>query len=339
MDDHVAARSHWLEAHGVLASRGLAMPVVNNVLVDDERGVQLERVKQLTVPPDLPAHARRLGRDVTAAGVPILWVYVPRKEEVFADRLPSGWPRTLVATRPTLVGAMTQGGPVLDLTPVLSDPQRRFDYYWRTDHHWTPTGALAAVEAISARAVGLGVTIPPDTRDYTTVTFPDFYGSTARKVTAGATRSPDRFSIPVPPRWRARLCTRDSCTAPTFLRRRAKDPDRYANRYVAFMGGDVGLQQTRNEDPQARGTILMIKDSFGNALATYLAERVSRLVTVDERHYDGVELRDLVRQVNPDLVVVVHNQVSVLGNVRFDSRVWVDVAGAAAARQNQVTDD
>lgn len=338
MDDHVAARSRWLTAHGALATRGLAMPVMENVLVDDPQGMQLEKVKKLRVPEDLATHAQRLGQDVRAAGVPILWVYLPRKEEVFADRLPAAWPDNLGATRPRLLDAMAQGGPVLDLTPTLSDPRHRDGYYWRTDHHWTPAGALTALDAIAARAVSLGVTIPQDTRPYTTMTYPDFYGSTGRKVTAGATRSPDRFEIPVPPRWRARSCLGGVCETPTFLEKKARNPERYANRYNAFLGGDYGYQRMVNKDPAATGTVLLLKDSFGDAFSTYLAERVTNLVTIDERHYEGPEIRELVRTLRPDLVVVMHNQVSVLGNVNFDSGVWVDAAGAARERERGAGD-
>src|SRR4029078_5910177 len=91
------------------------------------------------------------------------------------------------------------GGRVLARSPTLSDPARRDGYYWRTDHHWTPAGALAGLDAISAKARSMGVDIPADARTYVTRTYPDFYGSTGRRVTAVATQSPDRFVIAQPP--------------------------------------------------------------------------------------------------------------------------------------------
>lgn len=337
LNDHIPLRTHWLNLHGLLSTQALREPVVDDVLVDDPHGVQLAKPVPLLVPAALATNAAQLGHDVRATGTPILWVYVPRKEEAFADRLPPAWHNYLVDTRPAVLRAMSAGGPVLDLSTTLSDPARRERYYWRTDHHWTPDGALAGIDAISAKARSMGVDIPADDRTYVTRTYPDYYGTTGRKVTAGATRSPDRFAIPQPPTWRARSCVVGVCDRATFLLGKARDGDPYANRYRAFMGGDHAYQRTENPDPEARGTIVLLRDSFGGALSTYLAERVKTLITIDERHYRGEDIRDLVAERHPDLVVVMHNQVSMLGNKKFDSQAWVDVA-ATAKRLRGATD-
>jgi hypothetical protein len=339
LNDHIPARTRWLNLHGLLTTQVLREPVVDDVLVNDPRGMQLAKPVRLRVPAALARHAAQLGRDVRATGTPILWVYVPRKEEAFADRLPPAWHNYLLDTRPALLRAMAAGGPVLDLSATLSDPARRDSYYWRTDHHWTPAGALAGLDAISAKARSMGVDIPADDRTYTTRVYPDYYGTTGRKVTAGATRSPDHFVIPQPQVWRARSCVGGVCNRATFVQGKARSSDPYANRYAAFMGGDFGYQRTENRDPAATGTVVLLKDSFGDALSAYLAERVKTLITIDERHYGGQEIRDLVAARHPDLVIVMHNQVSMLGNKLFDSGAWVDVAAAAKRRQGVAEGD
>jgi hypothetical protein len=333
LDDHVPSRERWLELHGTLAAEALRAPVIDDVLVDDPQDMQLEKPVKLTVPDDLGDHAQKLGDDVRAAGSKLLWVYVPRKEEAFADRLPAAWHNYYLESGPKLKAAMERGGPLLDLTPLLSDPEHRDDYYWRTDHHWTPAGALAAIDAISARAAQMGVTIPPDTRPYTVHHYPQFIGSTGRKVTKGATKRPDDFAIPEPPTWRARGCRDGACHDPLWVVEKATNPDTYANRYLAFTGRDHGYQRIENHDPAAHGTIMLVKDSFGDALTTYLAERVSTLITIDERHYTGPDLREVVAAQKPDLVIVMHNQVSVLGNLEFDSTAWVDMAATLKQRE------
>jgi hypothetical protein len=333
LTDHIPARSRWLNLHAWLTTQALGQPVVNDVLVNDPRGMQLEKPVRLKVPASLATHAAQLGRDVRATGTPILWVYVPRKEEAFANRLPPAWHNYLLDSRPAVLRAMAAGGPVLDLTPTLSDPAHRDSDYWRTDHHWTPAGALAGLEAISAKAGSMGVNIPADNRTYTTRSYPPYYGSTGRKVTAGGTRAIDQFSIPQPPTWRARSCVGGTCDQATFEQDKARDKDPYANRYRAFMGGDFGYQRSENPDPAARGTVVLLRDSFGGAMSTYLAERVKTLITIDERHYRGKDIRALVAERHPDLVIVMHNQVSMLGNKQFDSGAWVDVAGTARRLQ------
>src|SRR5690606_19484569 len=155
---------------------------------------------------------------------------------------------------------------------------------------------------------------------------------TGRKVTKGATKRPDDFAIPEPPTWRARGCRDGACHDPLWVVDKATNPDTYANRYLAFTGRDHGYQRIENHDPAAHGTIMLVKDSFGDALTTYLAERVSTLITIDERHYTGPDLREVVAAQKPDLVIVLHNQVSVLGNLEFDSTAWVDMAATVAHR-------
>lgn len=341
IDDHIPARTRWLQWHAEIARDALRQPVLKSVYTRDPKGMLLQEVPPLTVPADLGTNAATLGSQVRALGVKTLSVYVPRREEVFADRLPSGWSDTLAVTKPAVLQDLSRFGPVLDLSGPLSDPATRDGYWWHTDHHWTPAGALAALGSITRAAAGLGVTIPPDTRPYASHTYRPFYGSLGREVTSGGTR-PDTFRIPLPAQLRAHVCSGSACTQPTFVTSVANDPDRYTNRYTAFMGGDVGYQVTQNPSPQAHGRILLVKDSFGDALSTYLAERVSALALVDERHYTGPNIVDLVRSFKPDLVIVMHNQVTMLGNSFFDSGIWVDVQAALARREHlpaSATDD
>ncbi len=333
LDDQVPSRRQWLEAHGAITRGVLRQPVIKNVYVGDPGGFLLQKQPKLTVPAAFGDRAAQLGKDVRATGTPILWVYLPRREEVFDDRLPAAWQGALAATKPAVLAAIGRGGPVLDLSPVLSDPAKRESYYWRTDHHWTSQGALAGLDAVTARLRAMGVRLGTDTRAYRTVSYPDFYGSLARQVTAGATPRADSFDVLVPDRWRARICSGGSCDRPTFLTSEASAKDKYSNRYVAFWGGDRPYQRSVNNDPAAKGKVLVLQDSFGDAFSTYLAERVKELVTIDERKYNRPEdIRDVVARVKPDVVIVMHNQISTLGNVSFDSQVWTDMAAVRARR-------
>ena len=333
VDDHLPARRRWLNLHAGVASRALRVPVVNNVYVGDAAGMQLEKLPTYRVPNSLGRNAAELGAEVRAAGSQILFVYVPRKEEVFADRYPAAWQNTLPDSRQAMIEAFSRGGPVLDLTPTLSDPARRDAFFYKTDHHWTPTGAMTALEAITEKAASMGFVIEDDTRPYTDKRYPDFYGSLARKTTAAGARQADAFIVPTPPKWLARSCHAGVCDRPTFVRRKASGGDAYTNRYAAFLGGDNGYQPLYNRSKPGAGKVLMLKDSLGNAVSAYMAERVSKVITIDERFYSGMNIRDIVKRERPQLVVVMHNQATVLGNRQFDSTVWVDVDTAVRSRK------
>ena len=56
--------------------------------------------------------------------------------------------------------------------------------------------------------------------------------------------------------------------------------------YLAFIGGDNGYTVINvPENPQDRN-ILVVKDSFGNAFVTFLAEHYGNIVVIDPRHAD-----------------------------------------------------
>ena len=88
-----------------------------------------------------------------------------------------------------------------------------------------------------------------------------------------------------------------------------------------------------NSVKKAIRTVLLLKDSLGNALATYPRRAGEKVVTIDEREYGGAEIQDVAARDHPDLVIVMHNQATVLGNRQFDPRLWVDVKTAVTARR------
>ena len=57
------------------------------------------------------------------------------------------------------------------------------------------------------------------------------------------------------------------------------------NKYLTFMGGDhpVAVVQTDTEGP----TILVIKESYGNALISWLTNHYNKIILIDPRQYYG----------------------------------------------------
>jgi hypothetical protein len=251
-----------------------------------------------------------------------LFVYAPRKEEIYADALPHAWHNAYPELRTGITGAFEGAGKVLDLTDMMRVQRAAQEAYFRTDHHWTPMSAKAAADAIAEQLQGDGLPIGEDDRLYKDVVAErPFYGSTGRTVTLGATAA-DTIVVPVPEGgFNATMCVDDDCGVPTLEPERLSKGSLYGNRYRAFIGGDRGLTVITNDSPQASGRVLLLKDSFGNAVATYLAERVSELVIIDERHYEGPPVDSLAAQFQPDAVVVLHNPMSLL-TPSFRPEVW-----------------
>jgi len=329
-DDRILGRQAWLSLHATIAADALRMQEINNIAIDRQSGLLLEKPGALPANPKLGEYARSLGDAARAAGAVPLFVYVPRKEEAFADLVPPLWNNTYLAQRGQVKRQLAEGGAFLDLTALLSRPSTRLSDYYLTDHHWSPTGALAGLAAIDAKLRTLGVRLGPSPEYVDQGGFPGFLGSYARRITAAGTPTPDPFVIPSSSVWAGQLCpSTGRCTDPVFPSI-ARSKELYANRYAAFLGGDRAIQRLENKDPRARGTIVILKDSYGLPLVTYLAQQAKTVIAIDERKYDGIELRALFLKERPDAVLIVHNIRTLLGDSTFSPRTWVDVQGGIA---------
>jgi len=325
VDDRLPARDGWLEFHAATVTRALQDPVLNEVYVGANSGHLLEKPLHQPARDTLDEEAEALATAASDADAELLWVYAPRREEVFADELPAAWDNPYLARKDTIVEALAStGDPVLDVSEEVSAPQVRDSNFFLTDHHWTAAGAQTATAAIVEQLAAQGVELGTDDREYHAANAQyEFVGSVGREVTLGAA-SAEPFVYEVPDGgWRARICTPSGCDLATFDEAQANDSNPYANRYGAFIGGDRGLTHIYNSDPAASGSVVLVKDSYGNAVATYLAERVKDLYVVDERHYTGDPLGQLFAQTGADAVVVLHNQVSLLSQA-FASDVWLN---------------
>lgn len=324
MDDRLPGRDTLLATHAAVKARALYDPVVNGIYLHGPDGQLLEIPPALEARPRLAQEAQALVDAVAPA--PVLFVYVPRKEELYADALLPAWGNVYPQLREEITGAFAGKGDVMDLTDMMMSQREAGDAYFRADHHWTPASAKKAADAVADTLLEAGVPVGQDSRAYADlVGQKPFYGSTGRRVTLGATR-PDAMVVPVPQGgFNATMCVENVCGLPTMDAKTLNTGALYSNRYRAFIGGNRGMTVITNNSPEASGRVLLLKDSFGNAAATYLAERVAQLVVVDERHYEGPTLDVLAAQLQPDAVVVMHNPLSHL-TISFRPEVWTDTS-------------
>lgn len=177
--------------------------------------------------------------------------------------------------------------------------------YFNTDHHWTGLGAYYAYRAFCKTA---GIT-PMELKD--------FDKKRVKKKFLGSL-----YSATLDKRLRE---TRDSVEyykPPVDVRvfRYNKDSARYEKsklfsnvaNYANFIGGDHPV--VRIENDSASGEIMMIKDSFGNAVAPYLSLHFGTVWVVDYRYFEG-NLTDLVKTEGIDAILFLHNTFAV--NSRF----------------------
>lgn len=165
------------------------------------------------------------------------------------------------------------------------------DIYLRTDHHWAPLGAYYAAEAFAKVA---GVSFKPlDNYDRRVVK--NFVGSMyGYSKDISVKKAPEDFVYYVPKGVdyattyivydvnKNYQVTRESkpMAGPYFY----KFNDGSGGAYSTFMGSDKKLTQVKTSTKNGR-KVLIIKDSYGNALPGYLFYSFEEVHVVDARYF------------------------------------------------------
>jgi hypothetical protein len=211
-----------------------------------------------------------------------------------------------------MYGQLAPGVRSVDAHTVLS---RHTDEYifFRTDHHWTALGAYYAYTAFCESA-GLPY---PDISEFTTGVYEGFvgsmYGFTAKYPQSRALQdNPDSLTyyLPIAPSAltiypSGRL--EDGRAAPVV----SKDISAsYGNKYICFIDGDHPLSVIRSENGSGR-SIVVVKESYGNAFVPFLTSNYETVYIVDPRHVNGkgqprLNLLELVRTQEIDDVLFIN---------------------------------
>ena len=180
------------------------------------------------------------------------------------------------------------------VTPVMADDSLRAhlseEIYNRTDHHWAPLGAYYAAGALAAAAgvdyLPLSAYTPRVIRDYVGTMY-KFSGDPMVK------NSPEDFVYYLPPGgYEAEFITytlRGGKTSGESAPHREsffRDfPDGSGAAYLTFMGGDTRTVKVTKTGGTTGRRLLLVKDSFGNAMAPCLFGSFEEVHVVDFRFF------------------------------------------------------
>ena len=194
--------------------------------------------------------------------------------------------------------------------------------YFRTDHHWTATGAYYAYEAYCKTA---GIT-PTPLSFYEKMSFGGFLGTLYSKTgqPAAMGNNPDTVEAYIPKGTNDQYVY-DANGERSLYRNGVvrRDTDKFyqaaASKYNCFLMGDHPLIEIHNENISAdrKGTtVLLVKESFGNAFAPFLVDSYEHIYVVDYRYYHGT-LSELVDERGVDDVIFLNNVVAATGGARL----------------------
>ena len=318
--DQVAGRDNWVALQSTVETKVMQKEQSGGILLGKEhmmfpRTYGLVSSETRTLPKNTAALEALCQRYPGLVNV----MLVPAASAVYPENVPAGAPlldedRYLDALSEAV---QTAGGRFVDVRQTLADHKGEYIYY-RTDHHWTSTGAYYAYQQL---CTALGLT-PFDPSAHTARTAEGFYGTHYSKA-----RTPDAEPDTITYYDLPNALTIYTVTAPgqpaegetTGL----YDTDKLSvyDKYAMFLHGNNGLSCIKG-DGTGRGRILVIKDSYANCFVPYLTANYADIDVVDFRNYN-YGLDQLIADNGYDQILVLYSFDS------FKSDPYLYRAGAA----------
>ena len=159
--------------------------------------------------------------------------------------------------------------------------------YFRTDHHWTATGAYYAYEQF-CKAKGI---TPTPISSYTVDEYDGFLGTFYRDSNQNAAMgaNPDKVVAYHPLSTEATLDYGDSENASLTRGKIIYDESTApaSLKYGAFITGDNAYSVINNPDVTDGSSCIVVKESFGNAFVPFLTDHYQTIYVLDYRYWKG----------------------------------------------------
>jgi DHHW protein len=174
--------------------------------------------------------------------------------------------------------------------------------YFKTDHHWTARGAHKAYQAFCAKAGIEAVSLSSYQRFVRKPFLGSLYNST---LDLRLKRSGDSLEYFMPPIQTQAYRYPDRNLQRVIKTEVVSQRLGQGGSYLTFIGGDYPLTHIITENKNGK-KILMIKDSYGNALAPFLVMHYEEIFVIDYRSFDSNVIKFIERQGIDDLLFL-HN--------------------------------
>ena len=294
--DQFPFRDQWIQLKA-LSERALGKQENNGVYL----GTDGQTLFAKYTAPSQEELAKRMGYVNALADnldVPVYFSLVPDKSYVWADRLPANAPSVddgwMNDTAKALAGERVR---YIDLYGALNGD----DVFYRTDHHWSTMGAYQGYAALAAAMRGSATVL-----DYgPTLVSDSFYGTTYSSSGAGWIK-PDEMYTWVPEGGENgqivvyRYPEGEPVEGSLYDLSKLEVKDKYS----MFLGGNQPLCFIAN--PEATGNLLIIRDSYSDSLAPFLALDYQQIHLFDLR-YNNVSLKQYVADYGIDQVLVLYS--------------------------------
>ena len=176
--------------------------------------------------------------------------------------------------------------------------------YFRTDHHWTALGAYYAYYEFCMKK---GMT-PIAPEEHRSVTFDNFLGTLYRDSGNDPELLPADEIVayyPISESIKMEITSADGSVYPGQV---ITDVSNYSPvaKYNTFAGSDNPITEYTNPEVTDGSVLIIIKDSFGNALIPFLVDHYSKVYEIDYRYWKG-NVIELARTVNATDLIFSNN--------------------------------
>ena len=275
VSDQLPLRSRFV-ALSSYAELALGKGEVGGVLIG-KKGYLIPR-EEGSDPAILSANLSALQAFSDASPTPTSVFLVPRHADVLSDLFPNGFSND----RSAWVADTVRASSLSPLFPVV-EWQGRAEYYYKTDHHLTTEGAYAVYQLLGE---SLGYTPLEESYFEKEVVSHNFRGTSDSKI-GGIAPAKDTVTLYRYPNDERFSVSRDGDTGEMgqgFYRRSAlagKD------HYSVFLGGNYAHLRITDPSDREKPRLLLIKDSYANALIPFLAIHFD-LTVLDPRYRSDV---------------------------------------------------
>ena len=289
--DQFPLRDRWIQAKA-WSERALGKQENNGVYLGTD-GQTL--FAQYTAPTDLAKRVANVNALADNAGVPVTFALVPDKSYVWAARLPANAPLT------------DDGSAASEAASLCSDKVQWIDLYgldwgddsfYRTDHHWSTMGAALAYQVLETALTGSAVL--PD--GPLKLESDSFYGTTWSSAGAGWVK-PDSIYTWVDGDGFTVTAYHTGAAQPGVLYDRSKLAVK--DKYSMFLGGNQPLCVISSPEASG-GKLLVIRDSYADSLAPFLAQDWQEVHLWDLR-YNLNSLKQYIADNGIDQVLVLYS--------------------------------
>ncbi len=196
-----------------------------------------------------------------------------------------------------------------DLVGVFANAENRQALYYRTDHHWTSFGAYTAYSAymqmVDRTALGEDAFLKES--------YGGFYGSNYSRSGLWLTPGENVELWKTDTKFAVTNGESDAVHDGLFYPERLEELDKY----TVYLDGNHST--VRIENPEGKGKLLVIRDSYANCLGTFLANSYETVVMIDLRYYKKPVSELLATEEFEDVLVCYS-----LGNFMTDANViWL----------------